>query len=369
MNFSFTEEQNLIRETARSFLAERVGSAQLRAAIGSAEGWDRALWQAIGSEMGWPGIALPEQHGGLGLGWLELAILLEEAGRVLLPAPFLASIGLAAPAILVAGNPAQRAALLPDIAAGTTVATLCLTGETGQPAPEGIAVNLFEFRLDGVASFVLYGDTADLLVVALGDGRFVALPAATEGVTIERLVHLDLTRPMSRIRFDRVPVAAEQILGSGGPTSLDRMLALGSIMLAAEQTGAAERCLDMTVDYAKTRVQFGRVIGSFQAVKHRLADMMVRVESAKSALYYAACAADDASSELLEAASTASAYAGETFLACAGEAIQLHGGIGFTWEYDAHLYFKRARADASLLGDAAHHRERIARLIGLDREE
>ena len=369
MNFSFTEEQNLIRETARSFLAERVGSAQLRAAIGSAEGWDRTLWQAIGSELGWPGIALPEAHGGLGLGWVELAILLEEAGRVLLPAPFLAGIGLAAPAILVAGNAAQRAALLPGIAAGTTIATLCLTGETGRPAPDGIAVTLLEGRLDGVASFVLYGDTADLLVVALGDGRFVAVPAATPGVAIERLVHLDMTRPMARIRFDRVPVAGEQILGAGGADALDRVLALGAIALAAEQTGAAERCLDMTVEYAKTRVQFGRLIGSFQAVKHRLADMMVRVESAKSALYYAACAADDNSPELLEAASTAAAYAGETFLACAGEAIQLHGGIGFTWEYDAHLYFKRARADAGLLGDATHHRERIARLIGLDQEE
>jgi len=368
MNFAFTEEQRLIRETARSLLAEQAGSARLRAAIGSAEGWDRTLWRAIGSEMGWPGIAIPDHYGGLGLGWVELAILMEETGRVLLPAPFFASIGLAAPAILAGGSDAQKAGLLPGIASGETIATLCLTGETGAPAPGGIGATLVGGVLDGVASFVLHGHAADLLVVALGDGSFAALPATAPGITIERLVSLDLTRPMSRIRFDRVAVGPDQILDEGNGAALERALALSAILLAAEQTGAAERCLDMTVEYAKQRVQFGRVIGSFQAVKHRLADLMVLVESAKSAVYYAACTADEGSDELQEAASVARAYASDTFTACAGEAIQLHGGIGFTWEYDAQLYFKRARAAATLLGDPAYHRERIARMLGLDQE-
>jgi alkylation response protein AidB-like acyl-CoA dehydrogenase len=355
MNFAFTEEQRLIRETARGFLAEQVGSARLRAAMASAEGWDRALWQSISAELGWPGIAVPEPFGGLGLGWVELAILMEESGRVLLPAPFFAGIGLALPAILISGDTVRQAALLPGIASGETIATLCLNSETRFEAG----------KLSGTASTALYGDSADLLVVALPDGRMAALPAETPGLSIERLVHLDPTRPACRIRFDDVAIGPDQMLGA----ALEETLALGAIMLAAEQTGAAERCLDMTVDYAKTRVQFGRVIGSFQAVKHRLADLMVLVESAKSAVYYAACTADEDPAGLLEAASIARTYASETFLACAGEAIQLHGGIGFTWDYDAQLYFKRARADATLLGDPAQHRERIARLIGLDEEE
>jgi alkylation response protein AidB-like acyl-CoA dehydrogenase len=356
MNFAFTEEQRLIRETARSFLAEQVGSARLRSAMASPEGWDRGLWQAISSELGWSGITVPEAFGGLGLGWVELAILMEESGRVLLPAPFFAGIGLALPAILSSGDALQQAALLPDIASGETIATLCLTGGNARFEAD---------RLSGTASPVLYGESADLLVVALPGGQMAALPAQTPGISIERLVHLDPTRPACRIRFDGVAITPDQMLGAG----LEETLALGAIMLAAEQTGAAERCLNMTVEYAKTRVQFGRVIGSFQAVKHRLADLMVLVESAKSAVYYAACTADEDPAGLLEAASIARIYASETFLACAGEAIQLHGGIGFTWDYDAQLYFKRARADATLLGDPAQHRERIARLIGLDEEE
>ena len=356
MNFAFTEEQRLIRETARSFLAEQVGSARLRAAMASAEGWDRALWQSISAELGWPGITVPEAFGGLGLGWVELAILMEESGRVMLPAPFFAGIGLALPAILSGGDAVQQAALLPGIASGETIATLCLIGSDTHFEAD---------TLTGTASPVLYGDSADLLVVALPDGRMAVLPAETPGITSERLVHLDPTRPSCKINFDQVAIGPEQMLGA----ALDQALALGAIMLAAEQTGAAERCLDMTVDYAKTRVQFGRAIGSFQAVKHRLADLMVLVESAKSAVYYAACTADEDPAGLREAASIARTYASETFLACAGEAIQLHGGIGFTWDYDAQLYFKRARTDATLLGDPAQHRERIARLIGLDEEE
>jgi alkylation response protein AidB-like acyl-CoA dehydrogenase len=266
------------------------------------------------------------------------------------------------------------------IAEGKTRASLALTGRDGRPAPDGIAVRLEKqargFQLSGEAHYVPYGHAADLLIVAARSGTsngsdgvsLLALPASLPGISIERVTSLDLTRPFARLRFESVAIGEDLILGAAeqvGP-ALMRTIGIASGLLAAEQAGGAQFCLDSTVEYAKQREQFGRAIGSFQAVKHALADMMLLVETSKSAAYYAAAAIAEDSPELFEAASVARAYCSDAYLRCAGEAIQLHGGIGFTWEHCAHLYFKRARASSTLLGDSSHHRERVAGLMGLD---
>lgn len=377
MNFAFTEDQRFIRDQARSFLDERASLDVLRKTVESDAGWSQPLWEAVGAELGWCGIAIPEAFGGSGLGQVELAILLEETGRTLLPAPFFTTVALAAPAILAAGSDDQKSSLLPDIATGATRATF---GFGAAAAPDGITATLTRqgggFVLSGGVAYVPHGHTADLVVIpARAAGSMgaqgislVALPTTHSGVSVEPLTSLDLTRPLSRIRLDSVAIGADQVLGTAeaAGAALARTLDIGAALLAAEQVGGAEKCLEFTTDYAKQRVQFGRLIGSFQAVKHRLADMMVVVEAAKSAAYYAACAIDEVPGELPEAAAVARSYCSDAFSKCAADAIQLHGGIGFTWEHHAHLYFKRARASATLLGEPSHHREKLAQLIGLD---
>jgi alkylation response protein AidB-like acyl-CoA dehydrogenase len=278
-------------------------------------------------------------------------------------------------------NSNQQRALLPDLAAGRIRATLAMTGPSGVPGPEGIAVELqhsgaSQWRLQGVADFVTFAHAADLLLVlarspgttGLTGLSLLALPATTHGITIERLPTLDITRPYSRVLFDNVGITQAAILGGPGAAGekIERLLAIGAGLLAAEQTGGAEYCLLSTTEYAKQRMQFGRPIGSFQAVKHELADMMVAVEGAHSAALYAAAAIDQGSDELLEAAAVARVWCTQTFQHCAAEAIQLHGGIGFTWEHPAHLYFKRSRSSSTWFGEPTLHREQIARLMGLE---
>jgi alkylation response protein AidB-like acyl-CoA dehydrogenase len=379
VHLAFTDEQALIRDTAHEFCAEHGERARVRRAIESPLGYDEATWRAIGEEIGWCGIALPGEFGGAGLGAVELAILCEQMGRVLLPSPFLATVALAAPAIALAGTDAQRERVLPGIAAGRTRATLAIANAAGAPGLDGIGPHLERsrrgWRLDGAAGFVVHADAADLLVVAAraagsqgADGVSLLLVAPDDaGVSIERLTMLDQTRPMSHLRFDAVVLAPDSILGEAGEAgpALATALACARTALAAEQLGGAEAVLDIATEHAKTRVQFDRPIGSFQAVKHRLADMMVATEAARSAAYYAACAVDELPDELEEAAAVASAWCSETFSECAAGMIQLLGGVGFTWEHVAHLYFKRARAASTLLGTPAWQRERIAkRLLG-----
>lgn len=381
MQFAFTEEQTLIRDSVREFLAEHGASARVRAAIATERGYDENTWRAL-VEMGWTGLPFEEAHGGAGLGQVELAIVQQELGRCLLPSPFFASICLAASAIQCAATEQQRAQWLPPLASGSSIGALAVTGRKGRAGLDAIGVEITRdgasWRLSGEASFVVSGHVADVLIVAArapgSRGReavdLIVVPATTPGVRIETLVMMDETRRCARVTFDRVSVGADAILGSPGQSAipLERALQLAQIALSAEQTGGAEGALEMTVSYAKERVQFGRVIGSFQAVKHRLADMMVMVEAAKSAIYYAAVTADEQGIELPEAAALAKAYCSDAFNHCAGGAIQLHGGIGFTWEHDAHLYFKRARGSSTLLGDATYHREQIARRLGLAAE-
>lgn len=377
MQFVHSEEQQLIRESARSFLAARADAAQLRAAMSQPGGYDQELWHEMAAELGWAGLAIASDCGGAGLGWVELCILQEEQGRRLVASPFFSTVALAAPIIDAAASDAQRRALLGRVAAGELRIGCAVSGADGRPPCEGVAVELRGAReaytLNGVSDFVIHGDSAELLLVLArapgssgASGISVAVvPARSAGVTIHPHVMLDLTRPMSRVEFAAVAVGHDQLLGEPGAAGerVQRGLDLARIALASEALGGAERVLEMTTEYARQRIQFGRPIGSFQAIKHRLADMMVEVEAAKSAAWYAACVAQERSAELAEAAAIAKSYCCDAFFDCAAHAIQLHGGIGFTWEHEAQLYFKRARASAMLLGSPAWQRERLVRLI------
>jgi alkylation response protein AidB-like acyl-CoA dehydrogenase len=376
MEFALTAEQRFIQSSAAEFLQARADAARRRAVLAGDEGWDSALWAAMGGEMGWAGLMVPEAYGGAGLSAVEMALILEQTGRVLAVAPFFETAVVAVQAVLCGGSQAQREALLPGLAAGGVRAAFVFVGNDGVLPPEGAAGILRaegdEWRLSGGAPFVPFAHVADVLVVVAriqGGGLvLLAVPAGTVGMTVTRLAALDATRPAAGVRFDDVAVNEDMILGvpGGGDGAVRRVMAVACALLASEQMGAAAYCLESTVEYAKTRVQFGRPIGSFQAVKHDLADMMLRVEAARSAAYYAAAAIAEDGAEVEEAACVARAVCTEAFSACAGEAIQLHGGIGFTWEHAAHLYFKRARATASWFGGAAYHYERLAGLIGLD---
>jgi len=374
VQFVHDEEQKLIRESARSVLSARAASDALSAALREPGGFDTALWRTFG-ELGWTGLAIPQAYGGAGLGWVELCLLQEEQGRRLVPSPFFSTCALAAPLIAAAGDEAQRRALLPRIAAGELTIACALTGTEGRPPGDGVSVLLEsrgeEFTLSGVADFVIHADSAELLVVlarasvspsrGAGGLSVAVIPAASAGLSIHPHVMLDLTRPMARIELDGVNVSREQLLGDPGSaaSAVEAALDLARIALASEALGGAERVLEMTTDYVKERVQFGRPVGSFQAVKHRLADMMIEVEAAKSAAWYAACVADERHEELAEAAAIAKSYCCDAFFDCAANAIQLHGGIGFTWEHEVHRYFKRARATMTLLGSPAWQRERL----------
>jgi alkylation response protein AidB-like acyl-CoA dehydrogenase len=376
MQFAPSAEQQLIRDSARDFLAARAGPEQLRAALHTPAGYDAQLWRQMAGELGWSGLAIPAQYGGAGLGWVELCILQEEMGRRLVASPFFATAALAAPLIAAAATEVQRSALLRGIAAGETRIACALTGVDGRPACEGVAVTLAKagagHTLSGVSDFVIHAVGADLFVVLARSGpqadagiSVAVLPAGTPGISVQPHVMLDLTRPMARVEFDAVPVSAAQLLGAAGGAraAVEKALCMARVALAAEALGGAERIVEMTTEYVKQRLQFGRPIGSFQAVKHRLADMMVELEAARSLAWYAACVVDEGGAELEAAAATAKSYCCDAFFDCAASAIQLHGGIGYTWEHEAHLYFKRARATATLLGSPAWQRERLVRLI------
>jgi alkylation response protein AidB-like acyl-CoA dehydrogenase len=379
MHFAFTEEQEALRRTLRQFLAARSSSARVRAAMASAEGYEQETWERLGAELGLCALLVPEAYGGAGLGPVELVAVMEEMGRALLCAPFFSTVALAETALLHAATDTQQADLLPPLASGAQTATLALAEPAGRWDPEGVSAIATRdgdsFVLSGTKSFVVDGHTADLILVAArapgsaGDRglSLFAVPAGTEGLARRPLPTLDLTRRLAEIRLDGVRVPASALLGEEGAAwaALAATLDLAAVALAAEQVGGADRCLEMAVDYAKVRVQFGRPIGSFQAVKHKCADMLLRAESARSASYYAGWAAAAGAPDRAEAAALARVYCSEAYFFCAAENIQIHGGVGFTWEHDAHLYFKRARSSAALLGDPSSYRERLASALTL----
>jgi len=379
MDFRFSEEQLELQAMARSFLEEASGPEQIRAAMQTPLGYDEKVWKQIATELGWACVHIPEEYGGLGLGTVDLVVLLEAAGEALLCAPFYSTVALAANTILQVASDDQKAELLPAIAEGSCTATLAFSEASGRWDAEGIECTATPdgdgFILDGTKAWVIDGHSADrLLVVARAPGTtgetglsVFVVEGDSAGVSRKALPTMDQTRRLAQIELSGVRVEASACLGEPGAAwpGLRRSLDLAAIALAAEQVGGAQRCLDMAVEYAKGREQFGRPIGSFQAIKHKCADMMIAVESARSALYYAACIADDGSDDLSSNASLAKAWCSEAYFECAAENIQIHGGVGFTWEYDPHLHFKRARASESWLGDPAYHRERVARHLGL----
>jgi alkylation response protein AidB-like acyl-CoA dehydrogenase len=322
---------------------------------------------------------VPEEFGGLGLGYVELVALLEVMGESLLCAPFFSSVCLAGNALLVAGSEAQKQEYLPGIAQGETIATLAYTEASGRWDVGGIDAlaqpDGADYLLRGKKCFVLDGQSADLLVVAArregsrGDEgvSLFAVPATAAGLERRAVPTLDSTRRLAEVELNDVRVPPGALMGEPGEAgpALSRILDLAVVALAAEQVGGAQKVLDLSVEYAKQRVQFGRPIGSFQAIKHKCADMLVAVESARSASYYAGCVAAEGGEELPTLASLAKATSSDTYFRCAADAIQIHGGVGFTWEYDIHLYFKRAKSTESFLGDATYHRELVAQRIGL----
>lgn len=382
MEFAFSDEQEMIRASAEGFLADVSDSAAVRAAMVSERGFDEALWQRLCQEMYWPAIHIPETYGGLGLGFVELTILLEQMGRRLLCSPFFATACMATPALLLAANDQQKQRWLPSIADGSVTATLAFSSANGWSADDVQATVVAEgdgFVLDGTLKHVLDGHGADLLIIAArqpgttgekGISLF-AVNAVCAGIERQMLPTMDQTRRQARIQLKGLYLEADCLLGEfgNGWSHLERVLQLACIGLAAEQTGGAQQVLDLSVAYMQERQQFGRPIASFQALKHRAADMMLQVECARSASYYAACVAQEVldpqgdpqvAAELPLAAALAKAQCSETYFSCASESIQLHGGVGFTWEYDPHLYFKRARASEALFGAPSWHRERIA---------
>ncbi len=370
MDFSFSSDQQLLRNAARAFLDERCPTAVVRTLWDDARGESEALWKEM-AQLGWLGLALPEPHGGSGLGMVETAIVLEEMGRVAYPGPYLPTV-LAGLLIARAGSDAQQARWLPAIATGVARATVALLDADVDWAPEAVTTRAEPtpggVALSGVKQFVPWAQVADVLVVPARGPEGLTLflvETAAAGLQLSPVVGMDLGTRWTTVRLDRTPVPADQALGGpgeGGPL-LAWLITRGAVGAAAEMLGAARRCLDMAVGYAKVREQFGQPIGAFQAIRHKCAEMLLEVENAHSATYYAAWALDADAEDAALAASIAKAHVGDGARRVCGEAIQVHGGIGFTWEYDLHLYVKRAKALEAMYGDADYHRELIVRHV------
>ncbi len=375
MNFGFTDEQELLRAEVRKFLDQNCPLEEVRKLAETPEGFSRGLWERM-AELGWVGLRLPEQHGGVGLGWVDLVVVLEEVGRSLFPSPLIASV-LAATAIDAAGTTAQQSQWLPRLADGSLIGSLALLEPSDRLDAEGIALEARReggaFVLSGEKRFVFDAGAADLFVTAFrtgaapGDLSLALVERGAEGLRIESLETVDRTKRLGRLFFDGVRIDGDALLGAPGSAwpVISSLLECGAVAVTAEMVGAAEGALALTVRYAKERVQFDKPIGQFQAVKHPLAEMYVDIESFKSLLYYAAWLLDEQPEQAPLAVSRAKAYASDAFARIGVDCVQLHGGIGYTWEYDAQLYLKRAKWARPAFGDADHHYERVATLAGL----
>lgn len=372
MDLTFSQEQDELRTVVRSFLAKYSDEAAVRRLAADPRGHDAVVWRRMAGELGLQGLAVPEEYGGSGFGYVELGVVFDEAGRALLCEPYFATVALAAEALLRCADDQARADLLPGIASGETIATLALTEDSGRWDVPGIRLTAHDtpdgWRLTGAKTYVPDGLLADLLLVAArtpGGISLFAVGADAAGLTRTPLPTLDQTRKQARLEFADTPARLIGPEGTAWPV-LERTLATASVLLAAEQVGGAAAALDAAVDYARIRVQYGRPIGSFQGIKHKCADMLVEIESARSAAYaglWALDAGDD--TETAVAAALAQAFCSEAFTKVAGDSIQIHGGIGFTWEHPAHLYFKRAKSSEVLLGTPSYHRELLAARLGI----
>jgi alkylation response protein AidB-like acyl-CoA dehydrogenase len=379
MDFGFSQEQEMLRATARKFFENECTSTFVRERMAEPAGVTDDFWVKL-AEQGWLGLVYPEQYGGAGLGFVDLTVLMEEMGRVVMPGPFFSTTILGGLTILEAGSAAQKEQWLTRIAAGEAKATLAWTEPSARWDAAGVTTTARAagggWVLSGTKLFVPDAHLADVLVVVARttegsraeDGVSLFLvPRDTAGLEVKLLPTMDQTRKLCEVTLRDARVPGDALLGprDGGWAPLMRVIERATVALCAEMCGGAQRVLEMTTEYAKIRVAFGKPIGSYQGVKHRAADMLVDVENAKSLTYYAAWAVDENASEAALAASMAKAYASDAYRKVSGAGIQLHGGIGFTWEHDLHLYFKRAKSSEFTFGDATYHRERVAQLISL----
>jgi alkylation response protein AidB-like acyl-CoA dehydrogenase len=369
VNFAFSEEQEELRKSVRRFLDEKSPVTEVRRLMETELGYDESVWKQMAEQLGLQGLIIPEEHGGSGYSYVELIVVLEEMGKSLICTPFFSTVALATNLCMVVNDSDAKAALK-RIAAGA-VATVAFTEANGKWTEDGITATATkkgnDWSISGEKMFVIDGHAAEWIAVAARTEKGVSLFAVegdAAGLTKTSLSTMDQTRKQAKLGFEGVK---GKLLGFDGKgwDYLVKMLDLAAVALAAEQVGGAQKCLDMSVEYAKVRVQFGRPIGSFQAIKHKCADMLLEAESAKSAAYYAGWAAAENNDELPVVASLAKAYCSDAYFHAAAENIQIHGGIGFTWEHDAHLYFKRAKSSELLLGDPTYHRELLAQRIGI----
>ena len=373
MRFSFTDEQQEFRGIVRRFLEDKSPTTAVRRQMETDDGFDADVWRQLSAELGLTAIHIPEAYGGQGVGVGELAIAVEEMGRALLCAPYFGSAVMATTAILEAGDEAQKRTLLPPLAAGQTIAALALAEDGGWWDAGGIATTATpaggNYKLDGIKSFVLDGHTAGLIVVAArrpgsqgGDGvSLFSVRGDALGLQRQRLASMDPTRKLARLTFSGVEA---ELLGEEGKADapLRAMLDVAAICLANEMVGGAERLREQAIEFASMRFQFGRAIASFQTLKHKAADLLLTVELAKSAAYYAAAAVDEGDDEVPALAALAKAVASEAYMQAAIDAVQIHGGIGFTWDNDTQLWFKRAKSSEVFLGAPAYHRERLMQI-------
>jgi len=376
MDFAFSAEQEMLRSSTRDFLAKECSSKVVRKLMEASDAYDEGLWKKI-TGLGWTGLGIPEQYGGVGT-FLDLIVVLEEAGRALMPGPFFATMGLAVPALIEAGTEAQKKEVLGAIARGSARATLALTEPSGRWDAGAVTLSAKPsgggWKLDGVKLFVADAEAADYMVVAArtrGEGEdgisLFLVKGRPAGMKVTPLKTLDMTRRWSEVRFDGVKVEGDALMGPADKAwpHLKRALEWATAALCAEMIGGTQKVLETSTEYAKTRHQFGKPIGIYQAVSHKLADMLVLSESGRSATYYAAWAVEADASDRSLAASMAKAYVSDAYRKVAGDGIQVHGGIGFTWEHDMHLYFKRAKSSEVTLGDATYHRELVAQALDL----
>jgi alkylation response protein AidB-like acyl-CoA dehydrogenase len=379
MDFGFSEQQDLLRASARQFLERECPPDVVRRLSDAPQGYSADLWQKM-AELGWMGLILPETYGGSGLRFVDLTILMEEMGRVLLPAPFFSSVALGALTLLETGSDEQRQQMLPRLARGEAKVCVALLEADGRYDPRGISMRASirgnRATLNGTKLFVADAHVSDYVICVARTRRgrdpesglsLFVLDMTSPGIACTPLIGMDQTRRFCEVSFTRVSASLESMLGGRDTAwpSLQRALDKATVALCAEMVGGAAKAMEMCVEYGKTRMQFGRHIGGFQAVKHKIADMKVWVENAKSVVYYAAWALDSNAPEASRAASMAKAYCSEMYTRVTADGVQVHGGIGFTWDHNMHLYFKRAKSSEVLLGNATWHRERTAALIPL----
>jgi len=363
--YRFTDEQNQLRDAVRKFSADHFAEENVRQLMESDPPFDQKVWARLGGELGVLGLSVPEADGGVGGTLVDQAVAIEELGARLACGPFFGTVYLAIPALVAASPGAARDELLGDLIEGRRTAAVAVVDRAGVFDPDAVTVTAGGDAVSGTVSQVVDGGVADVLLVAARGDDGVALYAvdtAVAGVQRTPLATLDLTRPEANVTFSDAP--ARVIAGADEtPRVLDHALQVGAALLAVEQVGAAQHLLDLSVEYAKSRLQFGRPIGSFQGVKHRLADLLVDVEHARSTAYHAIWALTDGSDDPALATSIAQAVCSAALTHVATDTIQVHGGIGFTWEHQAHLYYKRAATDAALLGGAEAHRDRVAAMV------